>query len=108
MRGTLTPSISTDSTSTFAWPLVPIPRTFTFTSCVPLNNPSSGFEELRPALIWSKSRSEEHTSELQSPCNLVCRLLLEKKKNSKNVIVCSASRYDRLEHSSVLNTRHNA
>src|SRR5205807_7463414 len=28
------------------------------------------------------SRSEEHTSELQSPCNLVCRLLLEKKKES--------------------------
>src|SRR5580658_10663224 len=28
-------------------------------------------------------RSEEHTSELQSPCNLVCRLLLEKKKNHK-------------------------
>src|SRR5256885_9909777 len=28
----------------------------------------------------SLSRSEEHTSELQSPCNLVCRLLLEKKK----------------------------
>src|SRR2546426_5951142 len=28
-------------------------------------------------------RSEEHTSELQSPCNLVCRLLLEKKKMSK-------------------------
>src|SRR5256885_11618679 len=27
-------------------------------------------------------RSEEHTSELQSPCNLVCRLLLEKKKKS--------------------------
>src|SRR5205807_3758382 len=29
--------------------------------------------------------SEEHTSELQSPCNLVCRLLLEKKKKQKNV-----------------------
>src|SRR5256885_11961259 len=29
-------------------------------------------------------RSEEHTSELQSPCNLVCRLLLEKKKNSNH------------------------
>src|SRR2546426_5987780 len=28
------------------------------------------------------TRSEEHTSELQSPCNLVCRLLLEKKKNN--------------------------
>src|SRR5256885_9892990 len=32
---------------------------------------------VRPAYI---ARSEEHTSELQSPCNLVCRLLLEKKK----------------------------
>src|SRR2546426_4988123 len=30
-------------------------------------------------------RSEEHTSELQSPCNLVCRLLLEKKKNETNL-----------------------
>src|SRR5256885_10015473 len=29
--------------------------------------------------ILSRRRSEEHTSELQSPCNLVCRLLLEKK-----------------------------
>src|SRR2546426_7792825 len=32
----------------------------------------------RPEL--AQERSEEHTSELQSPCNLVCRLLLEKKK----------------------------
>src|SRR5205807_10335817 len=32
-------------------------------------------------------RSEEHTSELQSPCNLVCRLLLEKKnKKTKNIL----------------------
>src|SRR5256885_3592748 len=31
-----------------------------------------------------RDRSEEHTSELQSPCNLVCRLLLEKKKNIPN------------------------
>src|SRR3989454_8305171 len=30
-------------------------------------------------------RSEEHTSELQSPCNLVCRLLLEKKKNTSEL-----------------------
>src|SRR5256885_12884737 len=35
---------------------------------------------LRPSGI--SRRSEEHTSELQSPCNLVCRLLLEKKKKS--------------------------
>src|ERR1039457_7168930 len=32
--------------------------------------------------MGSQSRSEEHTSELQSPCNLVCRLLLEKKNNT--------------------------
>src|SRR2546426_9071325 len=45
-----------------------------------------GGEGVVPAL-----RSEEHTSELQSPCNLVCRLLLEKKKkqNSKNVTTSS-------------------
>src|SRR2546426_3602956 len=30
-------------------------------------------------------RSEEHTSELQSPCNLVCRLLLEKKKTNERI-----------------------
>src|SRR5256885_4400934 len=30
-------------------------------------------------------RSEEHTSELQSPCNLVCRLLLEKKKKTSKI-----------------------
>src|SRR2546426_5031500 len=45
-------------------------------------------------LVWSRhithwrtlnlARSEEHTSELQSPCNLVCRLLLEKKKKTSS------------------------
>src|SRR5256885_10624311 len=37
----------------------------------------------RPELTLQRAypRSEEHTSELQSPCNLVCRLLLEKKKH---------------------------
>src|SRR5256885_12894121 len=34
----------------------------------------------QPARPVARRRSEEHTSELQSPCNLVCRLLLEKKK----------------------------
>src|SRR5215467_16344435 len=37
------------------------------------------FQELR-YVVLADVRSEEHTSELQSPCNLVCRLLLEKKK----------------------------
>src|SRR5256885_490795 len=38
-----------------------------------------------PVLVHtiSRRRSEEHTSELQSPCNLVCRLLLEKKKQTR-------------------------
>src|SRR3989454_7492645 len=35
------------------------------------------------APITIAQRSEEHTSELQSPCNLVCRLLLEKKKQEE-------------------------
>src|SRR6516162_1269487 len=34
--------------------------------------------------IMAKSRSEEHTSELQSPCNLVCLLLLEKKNDNRH------------------------
>src|SRR2546426_8382941 len=38
-----------------------------------------------PVARWL-NRSEEHTSELQSPCNLVCRLLLEKKKNTFYII----------------------
>src|SRR2546426_8614331 len=40
-------------------------------------------EEALPLIDESehRERSEEHTSELQSPCNLVCRLLLEKKKS---------------------------
>src|SRR5256885_10744019 len=37
-------------------------------------------DPLAHAELLAIRRSEEHTSELQSPCNLVCRLLLEKKK----------------------------
>src|SRR5256885_3942931 len=37
-------------------------------------------------------RSEEHTSELQSPCNLVCRLLLEKKKMNKAISAYTTSK----------------
>src|SRR2546426_8435951 len=48
-----------------------------------------------PWMLWALitvMRSEEHTSELQSPCNLVCRLLLEKKKNN-----CHRIKHTRLE-----------
>src|SRR2546426_7067137 len=44
-----------------------------------------------------KARSEEHTSELQSPCNLVCRLLLEKKKKFKESIESTT-----IQHSTTL------
>src|SRR5256885_4776201 len=46
-------------------------------------------EELRDGRTRSGTgaRSEEHTSELQSPCNLVCRLLLEKKKKKQSKII---------------------
>src|SRR2546426_8026739 len=43
-----------------------------------ISSPSAIFRQA------SERRSEEHTSELQSPCNLVCRLLLEKKKKKYN------------------------
>src|SRR5256885_10885258 len=46
-------------------------------------------------VIEATSRSEEHTSELQSPCNLVCRLLLEKKK-----IEYHSDTYTQLRHTS--------
>src|SRR5256885_4685279 len=41
---------------------------------------ASALAPLAVAVPSAGDRSEEHTSELQSPCNLVCRLLLEKKK----------------------------
>src|SRR2546426_6993967 len=56
----------------------------------------------RPVVIATRdalaARSEEHTSELQSPCNLVCRLLLEKKK--PNHTPTSGGRYNTPNHRS--------
>src|SRR2546426_3742263 len=44
--------------------------------------------DLNPLSRTSRTtRSEEHTSELQSPCNLVCRLLLEKKKKTQVTVL---------------------
>src|SRR6478735_7813480 len=47
-------------------------------------------------------RSEEHTSELQSPCNLVCRLLLEKKKTNNGHYSCKHTNTEPLNISRVL------
>src|SRR2546426_5408524 len=62
------------------------------TKVTPLNSgrssstPSTTSTSATPPAHWVtrtlEQRSEEHTSELQSPCNLVCRLLLEKKKQN--------------------------
>src|SRR5690606_40968605 len=46
----------------------------------PPGGKGDGSSHLTPLTLWSLERSEEHTSELQSRENLVCRLLLEKKK----------------------------
>src|SRR2546426_9158196 len=51
--------------------------------CRSRNDPRCRFLSAAP-----ETRSEEHTSELQSPCNLVCRLLLEKKKRSFACVLC--------------------
>src|SRR5205807_4953581 len=56
---------------------------------------SQGPENAAPGWLHDPAvspRSEEHTSELQSPCNLVCRLLLEKKK-TKNKTKNNKSKY---------------
>src|SRR5256885_9310431 len=45
---------------------------------------------LRHGVHVLRLRSEEHTSELQSPCNLVCRLLLEKKKMNGHLVVSAS------------------
>src|SRR2546426_1947777 len=44
-----------------------------------------------PTTDVTRYRSEEHTSELQSPCNLVCRLLLEKKKKKNETLTSDTS-----------------
>src|SRR5256885_8796013 len=64
--------------------------TLSLHDALPISRPTSRFSA--SSSMWSCSRfygsatrSEEHTSELQSPCNIVCRLLLEKKKNKNNL-----------------------
>src|SRR5256885_6653101 len=56
------------------------PYTTLFRSLLPDRGPR-GAAHPGAAGAAGRTRSEEHTSELQSPCNLVCRLLLEKKKH---------------------------
>src|SRR2546426_4529692 len=56
----------------------------TWRDCPISHSPNSRIEGSPKSTRITSIRSEEHTSELQSPCNLVCRLLLEKKKTTTN------------------------
>src|SRR5256885_7835114 len=61
--------------------------TLSLHDALPIWNTSVGCSRASARPPWARSRrsrSEEHTSELQSPCNLVCRLLLEKKKKTRS------------------------
>src|SRR2546426_3880121 len=62
------------------------------TSTMPLSPPTAAASAARVGVAKrarTSARSEEHTSELQSPCNLVCRLLLEKKKKKETYITAT-------------------
>src|SRR5690242_20984877 len=61
------------------WKYFRAPR-FSFSRCWSRGRDYSRILSFLPIDCWLLSRSEEHTSELQSHVNLVCRLLLEKKK----------------------------
>src|SRR2546426_4660573 len=75
--------------------MMPAPAQVVATLSTPVEPASSALKNFDPKIPFtrgsrprnreSSGRSEEHTSELQSPCNLVCRLLLEKKKKKKIV-----------------------
>src|SRR2546426_2556959 len=73
--------LSTSGWRTSAAPAVEPPPVTTLNA--PAGNPASSAISAKSRAV--SGRSEEHTSELQSPCNLVCRLLLEKKKKNTYV-----------------------
>src|SRR5256885_2850560 len=80
-RPSARPRATSMSTACSCAPAVPNPKTTsTATTTCSTTTPRPRARARRPPAHRSRpTRSEEHTSELQSPCNLVCRLLLEKK-----------------------------
>src|SRR2546430_11411892 len=89
------------------------PRSTLFPYTTLFRSPAAALQEhLRPGVGVGlphgddlvHGRSEEHTSELQSQSNLVCRLLLEKKKNKTNRDEATVRRY--CEHDSVRQCRN--
>src|SRR2546430_4501685 len=89
-RSTLFPSTTLfRSRPPYNSPMRPVSFTYTGTVGAPIDKVF--------ALITDPSRSEEHTSELQSQSNLVCRLLLEKKKKQQQK-PCAHYRKDSFKH----------
>src|SRR2546426_8534816 len=82
-RSTLFPYTTLFRSPISFWPTSPSSSTSSLTST---SSPPCSSWECRERPPRGRSRSEEHTSELQSPCNLVCRLLLEKKKKKNATI----------------------
>src|SRR5256885_4396793 len=80
-------------TTLFRSPAVCLAVTLALRVAKPLNNVGGvavGHHATGIFARWpTATRSEEHTSELQSPCNLVCRLLLEKKKHVNRLFIAS-------------------
>src|SRR5256885_3920863 len=88
------------------FPYTTLFRSHTLASC-PAPTTRAGRHGAHRSRGKSQPRSEEHTSELQSPCNLVCRLLLEKKK--KTIVVIDTCTGDDATYSNlILRAAHNA
>src|SRR5260370_9012057 len=68
-----------------ALPILPVPPDFSLAATPPSASTTAGRAVTYSVSAGAAGRSEEHTSELQSHLNLVCRLLLEKKKNYENM-----------------------
>src|SRR5256885_10103541 len=69
-----------------AQPLIGVRHDLLRFGCCLLNERRAMRAGIGAKFLAQLRRSEEHTSELQSPCNLVCRLLLEKKNKTHSVI----------------------
>src|ERR1039457_3555685 len=77
------------------------PRSTLFPYTTLFRSPSAimrGEQRMSGCVCWALQRSEEHTSELQSPCNLVCRLLLEKKTKQTQMTAQLTQLKDSLRH----------
>src|SRR2546426_293502 len=84
--GVLTPQHSNDVSQLSPAGIPPTRLLLTTNTRLPTNTTARGKTPAATLVVSPVKRSKEHTSELQSPCNLVCRLLLEKKKKKIELV----------------------